>query len=192
MKVIDLSAWQESVDWEAVKAAGVEGVILKLGERDQLDGMFIRHVNNAVANDLAYGVYYYAHATGSAEARHEAEQADAWIKEYLRGENPRLGIWYDAEDSGMLAGDVTASCSAFVADLNDRGYDYVGIYSSYNWLTSGVIDTSRLADYVPYWVAQYNSANSFKAEYPNKRVRIWQYTDHFSDTLPYDCNIYYK
>ena len=68
MKVIDISAWQENIDWEAVKAAGVEGVILKLGERTRLDTMFVEHVNNAVKYGLKYGVYYYAHAATIDEA----------------------------------------------------------------------------------------------------------------------------
>lgn len=191
MKVVDLSAWQENVPWKTVKAAGIAGVILKLGERDRLDRMFVTHVNNAVACGLPYGVYYYAHATSPEEAREEAAWVDAQIKTYLRGENPPLGIWYDAEASGMQSGDVTAACSAFVSELNARGYVYVGIYSSYHWLTSGVIDTAQLADYVPYWVAQYYKENSFKIEYPNKIVRMWQYTDHLSDALPYDANVYY-
>ena len=62
MKVIDLSAWQTDVDWQAIVDAGIEGVILKLGEHDTLDEMFVTHVNNAVAHGLKYGVYYYAHA----------------------------------------------------------------------------------------------------------------------------------
>lgn len=191
MKVIDLSAWQQSVPWESVKAADVCGAVLKLGERDRLDSMFVTHVNNAVAFGLTYGVYYFAHATSPEEARCEAAWVDAQLKNYLRGENPPIGIWYDAEDSDMRHGDVTAACSAFVSELNARGYVYVGIYSSYYWLTSGVIDTTQLADYVPYWVAQYNKEDSFKKEHPNKIVRMWQYTNHLSDALPYDASVYY-
>lgn len=192
MKVIDLSAWQENVDWAAVKAAGIEGVILKLGERDKLDEMFIHHVNNAAAHGLQYGVYYYAHASSIAQAKEEAAWVDKQLKNYLRGENPALGIWYDAEDQDMTAGDVTAACSAFVSALNAIGYVYVGIYSSYNWLTNGIIDTKQLASYVPYWVAQYYHENSFKLENPEKLVRLWQYTDHYADELPYDANVYYE
>lgn len=192
MKVIDVSAWQTNIDWAAVVAEGIKGVIIKLGERGSLDEMFIKHVNDAVTYGLQYGVYYYAHAANPDEARAEAEQVDAWLNEYLRGENPALGIWYDAEDESMRAGDVTAACSAFVAALNMRGYIYVGVYSSYNWLTSGVIDTAQLADYVPYWVAQYYRENSFKTENPAKIVRMWQYTDRYSAALPYDGNRYYE
>lgn len=192
MKVIDISAWQENIDWEAVKANGIEGVILKLGERNNLDAMFIKHVNDAVAHGIKYGVYYYAHASNIVEAKKEAAWVDEQIKTYLNGRNPELGIWYDAEDKDMQSGNVTASCSAFVCALNEIGYTYVGIYSSYNWLANGIIDVNQLADYVPYWVAQYYHENSFKQEFPNKLVRMWQYTDCYSAELPYDGNIYYE
>jgi GH25 family lysozyme M1 (1,4-beta-N-acetylmuramidase) len=192
MKVMDLSAWQSDVDWQAIKDEGIGGVILKLAEGKKLDAMFIEHVNNAVKYKLKYGVYYYAHACGDAEGRKEAEIVDRLLKTYLRGENPALGIWYDAEDDGMQKGDVTAACSAFVSTLNGKGYNYVGVYSSYNWLANGVIRIDLLADYVPYWVAQYYHENSLKLEKPHKNVKLWQYTDCYSDKLPYDCSIYYE
>ena len=195
MKVIDISAWQEDVDWQAVKDAGIEGVIIKLGERDHLDDMFIEHVNNAVKYGLRYGVYYFSHAYDIPSALDEAKQVDAWLKEYLRGENPELVIWFDAEAAGMLSGDVTATCSAFITHLNAVGYNYVGIYASWNWLSKDGahhIDMDALADYVPYWVAQYARHNDLTEEYPDKYIRMWQYTDHYSDDLPYDCSIYYE
>ena len=52
MKVVDISAWQEHVDWQGLIDAGVEGVIIKLGERDTLDTMFVEHVNHAVEYGL--------------------------------------------------------------------------------------------------------------------------------------------
>lgn len=192
MKAMDISAWQETVNWEAVKEAGIEAVIIKLGEGVQLDAMFVTHVNNAVAYGLRYGVYYYAHASSPEQAKVEAAWVDQQIKIYLNGRNPEMGIWYDVEAEDMLAGDVTAACSAFIVALNIIGYCYVGIYSSYNWLTNGTIEVNLLANYVPYWVAQYNDQNDFKLEYPDKVVRMWQYTDHISDELPYDGDIYYE
>lgn len=41
MKVIDISAWQTDIDWQAVKNAGIEGVIIKLGEGINIDEMFL-------------------------------------------------------------------------------------------------------------------------------------------------------
>ena len=44
MKVVDISAWQEYIDWQALKDYGIQGVIIKLGENYRLDEMFIEHV----------------------------------------------------------------------------------------------------------------------------------------------------
>lgn len=193
MKVVDISAWQENVNWQGLIDAGIEGVIIKLGERDTLDSMFVEHVNHAVEYGLKYGVYYYAHACTHDEAVREADTVATWLKEYLRGETPELGIWYDAESTRMTTGDVTEVCMAFLNRLTDYGHQYEGIYAAWNWLSKDgahYIDVDALPDYVPLWSAQYNSQDDLNDEYPG-RVRIWQYSDHFSDDLPYDADIYY-
>ena len=181
MKGIDISAWQENIDWQAVVDAGIEFVIVKLGQSGNLDSMFIEHINNAVANGLKVGVYYYSTATCVEEAEVEADFVDEQIKEYLNGKCPEMGIWYDVEDPCMEGSDITAICNVFLNDLEE--YENVGIYSSYNWLTNGNIDTSNIN--APIWVAQYN----YECNFDN--AKIWQYTDHFSDDLPYDGDVYY-
>lgn len=193
MKVVDISAWQENVNWQGLIDAGIEGVIIKLGERDTLDSMFVEHVNHAVEYGLKYGVYYYAHACTHDEAVREADTVAAWLTEYLRGETPELGIWYDAESTRMTTGDVTEVCMAFLNRLTDYGHQYEGIYAAWNWLSKDgahYIDVDALPDYVPLWSAQYNSHDDLNDEYPG-RVHIWQYSDHFSNELPYDADIYY-
>ena len=150
MKVIDISAWQENINWQALKDADIKGVIIKIGEKTHLDDMFITHVNNAVKNNLPYGIYYYAHASTIDEAIDEANWVDSQIKTYLNGKNPELGIWYDAEDNSMLksSNNIAYIIGNFINRLNEFGYNYVGLYSSYNWLTN-VIDLNLLADYIP-------------------------------------------
>ncbi len=202
MKVIDISAWQENVDWQAVKDAGIEGVILKIGEGCRLDDMFVEHVNHAVEYGLQYGVYYFAHAASYDEAVNEADTVADWLQEYLRGETPALGIWYDAESDDMLEGDVTESCRAFINRLTEYGHQYNGIYASWNWLSAEGAHHIRiedLPDYVPYWVANYGSGNTFdnpckdylKEEYPDNIIRMHQFTDNL-DGFGYDANIYYE
>lgn len=172
MKGIDVSAWQENIDWPAVKEAGIEFCIVKLGEGCRLDSSFVVHINAAVDSNLKVGIYYYARATSEGAAQAEADWVAAQIREYLNGVCPEMGIWYDMEapqidDSGV---DITALCRAFIDELTAAGFNYVGVYSSYNWLTNK-IDTASLD--VPYWCAQYNSQCDF--EHPN--LKIWQYTD---------------
>ena len=194
MKIIDISAWQDNIDWQAIVDEGIEGVILKIGERDNLDSMFIEHVNNAVEYGLKYGVYYYAHAYTKEGAIAEADMVAEWLKTYLRGETPELGIWYDAEANEMLRGDVTDTCMTFLNRLTEHSHQYEGIYASWNWLSkegAHHIDIDSLPNYVPIWSAQYNTHDDLSDEYPG-RVRIWQYSDHYSDELPYDADIYYE
>lgn len=193
LNLIDISAWQQHINWQAILDAHIDGVIIKLGEYTSLDEMFIRHVNDAVEYNLPYGVYYYAHAQTISESINEALWVDQMIKTYLDGENPPLGIWYDAEDESLLQSPINPAymIGNFINKLNELDYNYVGLYSSYNWLMN-IIDLNLLADYIPIWVAQYYHENSFKQEHPERICKIWQYTDHKQiDDMCFDCNIYY-
>ena len=51
-QVVDISAWQEKLNWQKLKANNIQGVIIKIGEYTYLDEMFISHVNNAVTYNL--------------------------------------------------------------------------------------------------------------------------------------------
>lgn len=193
MKVVDISAWQENVNWQALKDYGISGVIIKIGEGGTMDKMFCEHANNAVAYGLPFGVYYYGHACSADEARREAHVVDNWLTTYLNKE-PALGIWYDAEDNSMLKGlnNVVYPIANFVHTLREAGYKYVGVYSSYNWLTN-IIDLQPLPKDVPIWVAQYHWENNFKQENPDRICRIWQYTDREKiGNMSLDCNEYYE
>ena len=174
--------------------SSIGGVIIKIGEKTHLDDMFITHVNNAVTYNLPYGIYYYAHASTIDEAIAEANWVDKQIKTYLNGKNPELGIWYDAEDESMFKNNINVAymIGNFINRLNELNYNYVGLYSSYNWLTN-IIDLNLLADYIPIWTAQYGyHENSFAIENPNRICRLWQYTDSEQiGDMQLDCNIYY-
>ena len=190
IKGVDLSAWQETVNWQGLIDNGMGFAIVKLGERDRLTETFVDQINQAKEHGLKIGVYYYSHALTEADAIAEADWVARTIKQYLP-DCPEMGIWYDIEDPEILnfGADITALCSAFVNRVRDANLGYVGIYSSYNWLTN-YIDVSQLNN-IPLWVAQYNYQNDYSLENPNANVRIWQFTDHISDELPYDGNIYY-
>lgn len=177
MKGIDVSVHNGTVDWQSVADAGYEFAIVRLGWGNRhLDGNFVTNMNGALAAGLKAGVYYYSYALTVEDAKAEAEFVHEVLQE--QGMNPELGIWFDMEDAdgykerqGMPDTDtITAMCSAFVCTLNEAGYSYAGIYASYYWLTE-IIDTSLLADYVPYWNAQWGGSNDFPA------ARMWQFTD---------------
>lgn len=188
-KFVDISSWQVYMDWNRL-AEEFDGVILKLGQGHHLDDMFISHVNNAVAHNMPYGVYYYSTARNESEAVEEAEQTDAWLKEYLRGENPEYGIWADVEDRVIPLYNVTNIAMAYINTLWAKGYNYVGLYSSWNWLEN-YFDHNVIKD-VAIWSAQYSyHENSLKVDHPDWHIKLWQFTEYYSDELPYDASWYY-
>lgn len=193
MKGIDVSEHNGAVDWPAVAAAGLKFAIIRLGwGNGHLDGKFVANVQGASAAGLKIGVYYYSYALDVTAANAEAQ----FVQETLQsnGLNPELGIWYDMEDAdgykerhGMPDNQtITDMCSTFICALNAAGYPLVGIYASYSWLTN-VIDTTQLADYVPYWNAQWGDKNDFP------RARMWQFTDSLDiNGVAFDGDEYFE
>lgn len=175
MKVIDVSYWQVGIDWDAVVANGVEGVIIKLTEGEAIEESFYEHVNNAKEHGLKWGVYAFSHASTPEEARMEGNEVVYLLNKF--GEKPPLGVWFDFESKENLnCSDPTAVCSAFISFCNANGYDTVGVYASLSTLVD-VVSVYSLANYVPYWVAQYSDTCDFNEYYPNARLAGWQYSD---------------
>lgn len=171
-KVIDVSFWQKDIDYDLVKQVGVRGVIAKITEGTSIEETWWGHVAEAEKRGLKWGVYCYSHASTPEEAAEEANE----VLYLLGGKIPPMGVWFDFESPACLASeDPTAVCSAFVNAINAKGIP-CGIYASLSNLED-VIDVEALADYVPYWVAQYNSHCDFKAECPGKLLAGWQYSD---------------
>jgi GH25 family lysozyme M1 (1,4-beta-N-acetylmuramidase) len=193
VKGIDVSYHNGAVDWQAVIDAGCEFVIIRLGYGIRhLDRKFADNVNGALAAGLKVGVYYYSYALNVEDAKAEAQFVQEVLQE--NGMKPELGIWYDMEDAdgykdrnGMPDNQtITDMCSTFICSLNEAGYSQVGVYASYSWLT-GIIDTSRLAEHVLYWNAQWGKSNDFTA------AKMWQFTDSMDiDGQTFDGNEYYE
>ena len=182
MKGIDISAWQDNIDWQKAKEAGVEFVILKINQNNRMDEMFEGHLYHAQQAGVKIGIYYYTTAKTAEKAVSDARWVLNKISQYLNAQCPEMGIWYDVEDPSIQDCDLTSICRAFVDEISNAGFTNVGIYSSYNWLTN-YIDTTSLN--VQYWVAQYYK----QCDFSHPLLKLWQYTDHFSDELPYDGNV---
>lgn len=71
--VIDVSAWQEGINMAQVKAEGVYGVIVKLGENYRETETARKQIFEALDAGLKVGVYYYSHAMSIEEAKAEGE-----------------------------------------------------------------------------------------------------------------------
>ena len=192
MNVIDLSDWNENVDWSRFIDHGIGGVIVKISEGRTLSELFAKNIAGAAARGLLWGVYCYTHAQTTERAEEEAAVVIAALETLGYGAPP-LGIWIDVEAPEVIGqdpDDVTAICSAFISTCNAAGYS-AGIYASLSTLTD-CLNLNDLADYVPTWCAQYDDECNFYDYFPGRILQGWQFTDAFEiDGRIYDMSEWY-
>lgn len=203
--IIDVSSWQENIDYAKVKNTGVKGVILRCGrtgygtaKSKQEDSTFKKHYEGFKKVGLPVGAYYYSCAVSEAEAREEANL----VLSILKGKQFEYPIYFDTEDNHDIKGagcspvsqysigktKLTQVAKAFLETVEKAGY-YVGIYASTSWLNNQ-LDMSQLKNY-DVWVAHYNvSKPSYAGDYG-----MWQYTSSgkvSGISGDVDCNRVYK
>ena len=168
---IDVSEWQKSIDWNKVKADGVDYAIIRAGYGkllSQKDVYFDQNMKAAEEAGLGRGVYWYSYATTPAAAKQEAETC----LEVIKGYKLEYPVYFDVEDAviaKLSTAEVTAITDAFCSVLEKEGY-FVGITSYTNFLNTK-LDSSLFKKYT-VWVAHYNvNRPSF-----NKGYGMWQYT----------------
>ena len=182
---VDLSEMNGSVDFAALKAAGVEFVILRCGfgsdYAHQDDKRFEENVEKAEAAGLPWGAYLYSYAVTPSMAQSEARHT----LRVLKGRKPLYGVWYDVEDSSQAGADLVTLCQTYCTALEEAGL-YCGIYSMLSWL-NGKLNSSRLDRY-DKWVAQWNATCDYQKPYG-----LWQYTDRWViGGKAFDGNYAYK
>ena len=171
---IDVSKWNGSIDWNAVKNSGVSYVIIRCGYRGSSQGTLIvdptfqNNIKGATEAGLKVGVYFFTQAIDRVEAVEEASMVLELIKNY-RISYP---VFLDVEPSGGRADGITVEtrtevCKAFCQTIQNAGYT-AGIYANRTWLTEK-IDVSQLGAY-KIWLAQYASAPTYTGRYD-----LWQY-----------------
>ena len=168
---IDVSNYQGTVDWNKVKAAGIDFAILKVGPvYGNPDDSFERNAAECERLGIPYGVYYYSYARSVEDANKEADRTLAW----LGGHHPSLPVYYDLEDSYILQDPdfskdkLTQIAQAFCNRMEAVGFKS-GIYANLNWLNN-YLNSPSLSGY-DHWVAQYNWRCDYAGSYS-----FWQYS----------------
>ncbi len=174
---IDVSKWQGSIDWNAVKNSGVSFVIIRCGYRGSSSGslikdpMFESNIKGATNAGLKVGLYFFSQAVSEKEAVEEASMAIALAQNYKIS----YPIFIDTEwTSGGRANSIsketrTAVCKAFCETIKSAGYT-PGVYACKSWYQDS-LNVSSLNGY-KIWLAQYASQPTY-----SNRYDMWQYTD---------------
>lgn len=171
---IDVSEHNGRIDWQAVKRAGVEFVIIRCGygqdHESQHDDRWLDNVRGATAAGIPYGVYLYSYADTVAKAKGEAGH----IIRLLRESNckPEFPIYYDLEESSLESSKkvplLAEMAFTFCSEVSRAGYT-PAVYANTNWFNNYLTDP--VFDAWGRWVAQYNSVCTYKGTY-----QMWQCT----------------
>lgn len=189
-KGIDVCRYQGSIDFNKVKASGVDFVMLRCGtgygKKACKDVKFETYYKQAKAAGLKVGAYFYSYATTENHARMEA----GWMLDWLKGKVFEYPVVFDMEEPSQAKlgrTKISAIATAFCSTVEKAGY-YVSIYSSKSWVesyyTAGVLSKYDL------WMAQWAPKCTYVGNYG-----IWQYTS--TGAVPgikgdVDCDISYK
>ena len=99
---VDISVHNGNVDFNALKAAGIQFVLIRCGYGSdftyQDDERFAENVRKADAAGIPWGAYLYSYALDRDMAKSEAQH----VLRLLGGKKPAYGVWYDVEDELWL------------------------------------------------------------------------------------------
>ena len=141
IKGIDISVYQQKVDFEKVKKSGIEFVIIRGAIGTRKDTMFESHYSNAKNAGLKVGCYYYTFAKNVAEAKGEADVFLSCIK----GKQFEYPIYFDIEDPSLQnlgKQTLTDIVLTWCGKVQSAGY-YVGILTGFlTALTSNALKVS--------------------------------------------------
>lgn len=171
MKGIDVSVHNGNIDWQKVKAGGIQFAILRAGYgrlASQKDERFEQNYSGAKAAGVPIGAYWYSYAMSEDEARLEA---DVFLS-VIKGKQFEFPVYYDVEEKKQfdLGKDkVSAIMRAFLERVEAAGY-FVGLYGSASSLTTHTADDikSRYTIWLAHWVNQTSYGGAYG---------IWQHSE---------------
>jgi len=164
---VDLSEWQGTVDFNKLKEAGVEFVILRVGGTKGIkgdyfiDGKFVENITKANEIGMPVGIYFYSYANSKEKALKDAE----WILEQIKPYKIDLPIAFDWEnwsfynEFNLSFFGLTDMANSFLDFFKKNGYEGL-LYSSKTYLEQIWLKT----DY-PIWLAHYAKATSYKGNF---------------------------
>ncbi len=171
---IDVSYHQGDIDYQKVKEAGVEFVIIRVGygknseNKFVVDKKFKDYIKGFQTQNIPIGIYFFSYAENKKEAIESANFVQKQIKNYkidlpiiFDWEN-----WSDFKEYHLSIHDVNEIAQTFNKKLEEKGYKTM-IYSSKNFIKYVWGENNY-----NIWVAHYNENNNYEGIY-----KIWQICD---------------
>lgn len=207
-KLIDVSSYNGTVNWEKAKAYGCQGAILKIIRKDlKIDNGFSRNYQDCNENELAWGVYNYSYATTATKAKSDMELV-CDILDKIDKTHFVYGVWFDIEDkvqASLNKTKIAEIVNAAQQVVESRGYTF-GVYTGKSYYEEH-IDRKQIKCQ-NWWIARYYQGDKRMqiATNPNQEKKpaeaniAWQYTSkgRFPKIISsgnsgnFDLNVLYK
>ena len=168
MKGIDVSKHNGSINWNQVKADGVQFAILRAGYgrvASQKDVKFEEYYSGAKAVGIPVGAYWYSYAVSPDEAKIEAEVCIS----ILKGKQFEFPVYFDLEEQKAFntgKANCSAMVRAFCGELEKAGY-WAGLYMSRSPFNSYMEEDIKTR--YALWLAEYNNKLNYSGS-----VGMWQ------------------
>jgi len=177
---VDISKHNGQVNFNSMKAAGIDFVMLRIGARGystgqlSLDDNFVENMEAAIEAGLDIGVYFYSQAISQDEVMQEANFVIQNLEPYRA--HITYPVAFDMENvandkariDGLSRDDKTAMAAAFLSGMQTAGYVPM-VYGNKEWLIKN-IDLAKLQDY-DVWLSQEQDIPDYPYQFA-----MWQYT----------------
>lgn len=194
-KGIDVSYHNGTINWNKVKADGVDFAIIRVGYRGYENGKLtmdteaLENMKNANKAGVPIGVYIFSQAISSSEAVQEANFIVSKIKDYKIDLPVVLDFEYVAVGVGRLykaklsKSAATSVCTSFCNRVAQLGYTPM-VYASKSMYEDKMY-AADISQKYPIWMAHYTNSTNYAGEY-----EYWQYAssgkvsginDHYVD-----------
>lgn len=201
---VDVSSYQEDIDWKKAKADGVDFAMIRVGCRGYGssgtfidDKYFAQNITNAKKVGIKVGAYFYSQAISVSDAKTEAKHVLNLISKY----DFDLPIAYDIEyasKNGEFVGrlynahlsksEQTKIAVTFCDMIEAAGYLPM-VYASKSFFEDQMNYSTLKEEGIDIWLAHYTSNTGYKGDYS-----MWQYTSKgYVNGIPgkVDCNFMY-
>lgn len=178
MRGIDVSAHQGNINWDAVKASGIEFAIIRISYgQNSVDSKAIRNIEECIRVGMPFGVYVYSYALNVNNAMNEANLVIKTLAPYKN--KIKFPVIIDMEDAdgykkrnGMPSNETLIDiCEKECLMFEESGY-YAAIYASKSWFDTK-LNSSRLERF-DKWMAWWSMSASSK--FDHNAYGLWQYT----------------
>lgn len=171
---IDISKWQGNVDFQKLKEANVEFVMIRLGYQTGfdkeivLDKYYEQNIKLANKYGIKAGVYFYSYAKNTNDAKKQAE----FVKKHIKSYKIDMPIAFDFEDwkniglAKLSIYDINKNAKTFLDEIKKDGYQVLNYGSKY------YLENIWDIDY-PTWLAHYTNKTNYSKDY-----KMWQLTEN--------------